>query len=140
MDNTLLANIITEITPTINSLIFTILGVLGWWLGLQAKRLMNRIEQSQKIKEIAEQLEVNHQIVQMSVDYAEQIGGHLKGTQKFRLAKDKAHSIMLEWGIEISEAEIEALIEQVVRGYNAEEIKIERKHDVYLDDEFEDLE
>lgn len=117
MDNTLLANIITETTPIINSLIFTILGILGTWLGIQAKSLMNRMEKSQKLKEIKEGLEINKEIIETSVDYAEKIGSHLAGTEKFKLAKNKAYQIMSEWGIQISDAEIEALIEQVVLGY-----------------------
>lgn len=123
MEGSLLTNILTEIAPIINSLVLSVLGVLGLWLGGQVKKLMNRVENSQKIKEIAEQLEINHQIVEMSVDYAEQIGSHLKGTEKFRLAQEKAKEIMSEWGINISESELEALIEQVVNGYNKEKIK-----------------
>lgn len=127
MDNTLLTNIIAETTPIINSLVFTILGLLGAWLGMQAKTLMNRMEKSQRLKEIKEGLEINKDIVKTSVDYAEKIGGHLIGTEKFELAKNKAYEIMGEWGITISDAEVEALIEQVVLGYEEEALKTEEE-------------
>lgn len=131
----LLGNIITEVTPILNTLIFTVLGLVGTWLGIQAKTLMKRMERSQKLKEVKEALEINKEIVGTAVDYAEQFGKHLAGTEKFRLAKDKAYQIMNEWGIQISDSEIDALIEQFVHGYNkgdkkkvdieAEQLKIE---------------
>lgn len=121
---TLLASIVTEVTPILNTLLFAVLGIVGTWLGIQAKALMARMESSQKMKEMREALEINEKIVETSVDYAEQIGSHLAGTEKFKLAKEKAYQIMAGWGITISDVEIEALIEQVVNGYNKEESKL----------------
>lgn len=138
MDNTLLTNIITEVTPIINSLIFTVLGLLSAWLGIKARALMDKMEKSEKLKEIREGLEINQEIIKTSVDYAEQIGGHLLGTEKFQLAKDKAYQIMNEKGIAVSDVEIEALIEQVVKGYSGEgkNEKIEIKaEEVKIDEE-----
>lgn len=116
----LMASIGTEIAPMINSIIFTVLGLVGTWLGIQFRRLMNRMEKSEKIKEIKQSLELNKEIVKISVDYAEQIGKHLTGTEKFKLAKGKAYEVMNEWGVEISDSEVNTLIEQVVSGYNQE--------------------
>lgn len=127
---TLLANIVTEVTPILNTLILGILGVVGTWLGIQGRALMVRMESSQKMKEMKEALEINKEIVETSVDYAEQIGGHLVGTEKFKLAKEKAYEIMAGWGITISDVEIEALIEQVVNGYNKQDAVVIEKVEV----------
>lgn len=117
----LLANIMVDLTPIINTAIFTILGGIATWIGIKGKAFMDSMEKSQKLKDIRESLEINKEIVETSVDYAEKIGAHLAGTEKFKLAKEKAYSIMGEWGIQISDAEMEALIEQVVLGYKGEE-------------------
>lgn len=117
----LLANIMVDLTPIINTAIFTILGGIATWIGIKGKSFMDSMEKSQKLKDIRESLEINKEIVETSVDYAEKIGAHLAGTEKFKLAKEKAYSIMGEWGIQISDAEMEALIEQVVLGYKGEE-------------------
>lgn len=110
-----------DLTPIINTAIFTILGGIATWIGIKGKSFMDSMEKSQKLKDIRESLEINKEIVETSVDYAEKIGAHLAGTEKFKLAKEKAYSIMGEWGIQISDAEMEALIEQVVLGYKGEE-------------------
>ena len=117
----LLANIMVDLTPIINTAIFTILGGIATWIGIKGKAFIDSMEKSQILKDIRERLEINKEIVETSVDYAEKIGAHLAGTEKFKLAKEKAYSIMGEWGIQISDAEMEALIEQVVLGYKGEE-------------------
>lgn len=119
--NDLLASVMTDITPIINTLIFTILSGIATWLGIKMKGVMESWEKSQKLKEIKEGLEINKEIIKTSVDYAEKIGAHLAGTEKFKLAKDKAYEIMGEWGIQISDAEVKALIEQMVLGYEGKE-------------------
>ena len=121
---TLFASLVTELAPMINSIIFAFLGILATWLGIQANALMERLKKSQKIKEIAEQLEINKTLVKISVDYAEQIGKHLTGTEKFKLAKNKAFELIREWGINVSDSEVEALIEQAVNGYNQDKEEV----------------
>lgn len=118
---TVLANLISEVTPLINSLVIALLGFLATWLGMKMRALMDRVEKSQKIQEIKERLEINQKIVKMSTDYVEQVGQHLLDTEKFKLANKKAHEIMNDWGITISDAEVEALIEQAVGGYHHDE-------------------
>lgn len=134
MEN-LLADIIVDLTPIINTAILTILGGIATWIGVKGKAFMDSMERSQKLKDIKEGLEINKEIVETSVDYAEKIGSHLAGTEKFKLAKEKAYSIMAEWGIEISDAEVEALIEQVVLGYQGEKEKNEKPVNIELNAE-----
>lgn len=128
MEN-LLSDIMVDLAPIISTAILTILGGVASWLGVEAKRYMDRMKQSQKLKDIREGLEINKEIVETSVDYAEKIGAHLVGTEKYKLAKEKAYRIMNDWGINISDEELEALIEQVVLGYqgkkNTQEVKVE---------------
>lgn len=112
------AELVAEISPIINSLVFAVLGYIASVLGVRLKGIMNEIERNEKLKRIQKDLEINKEIIQSSVDYAEQLGKHLEGTEKFRLAKDKAYQIMNELGIKMSDTEVEVLIEQFVYGYN----------------------
>lgn len=107
----------SEVAPLINSLIITLIGVVFAFLGNQARRLVKRMADHEKVKEIQDSLRNNREIVQISVEYVEQIGQHLEGKAKFELAKEKALEIAQEKGANISAQELEALIEQAVLGF-----------------------
>lgn len=114
----------SEVAPLVNSIIVTLIGVIFAFLGVQARSLMKRVENHERIKQIKDSLENNKELVKIAVDYAEQIGNHLKGEAKFDLARTKALELFADKGINISEQELEALIEQMVfgfkQGYNEE--------------------
>lgn len=129
------AELIAEISPIINSLVLAVLGYIASVLGLKAKEIMEEVKRNERLKRIQKDLEINKEIIQASVDYVEQFGRHLGSTEKFRLAKDKAYQIMAELGVEMSDTEVEVLIEQFVGAYNKER---SYKDDVYLDN-VEDL-
>lgn len=113
-----------ELTPLITNLLLTLVGVLFTYLGIQAKKLMARVERSKEVQQIKESLENNKEIVKATVDYVEQIGAHLEPEKKFNLAKEKALEFANEKGLNITETELDVLIEQMVlnfnKGYNSD--------------------
>lgn len=64
--------------------------------------------------DIYDAIKTNQTIVKASVEYAEQVFKEAKGQEKFELAKERAVQIFKERGIEISEKELNTLIEQSV--------------------------
>ena len=107
-----------ELTPLITNLLLTLVGILFTYLGVQAKKLMARVERNKQVQQIKESLENNKEIVRASVEYVEQIGTHLKAEEKFNLAKDKALEFANDRGFTITETELDVLIEQMVFNFN----------------------
>ena len=107
-----------ELTPLITNLLLTLVGILFTYLGVQAKKLMARVERNKQVQQIKESLENNKEIVRASVEYVEQIGAHLKAEEKFNLAKDKALEFANDRGFTITETELDVLIEQMVFNFN----------------------
>ena len=113
-----------ELTPLIQNLLMTLVGVLFTYLGIQARKLMARAERSKEIQEIREKLKANEELVHLTVDYVEKIGGHLGSKEKFNLAMEKSIEIANQKGLDITRAEVEVLIEGLLRrfeeGYESE--------------------
>ena len=115
--NEILEAIGPDLTPLITNLVMGIITTVFTILGYQLKKLMKKHEDNEKIKEIKGALERNKEIVQTSVEYVEQIGKHLEAEKKFELAKDKAVELANVNGFNISDAELDALIEQAVLSF-----------------------
>ena len=58
------------------------------------------------------------EIIKCTVEYVEQVFKELHGEEKLQKAKDKALEWLDEKGIEISETELEVLIEAFINGMN----------------------
>lgn len=97
--------IIKELTPALLSIAGTLLTALAVWLS----RKVNAILDTQQ----------KRLIVESTVKYVEQIGKGLGSEEKLKLAKDKA----LEWinskGINVSDTELNILIESAVNEFFA---------------------
>ena len=127
-----------ELTPLITNLLLTLVGILFTYLGVQAKKLMARVERNKQVQQIKESLENNKEIVRASVEYVEQIGTHLKAEEKFNLAKDKALEFANDRGFTITETELDVLIEQMVFNFNkGYETDIVIEKDLIMDSESE---
>ena len=127
-----------ELTPLITNLLLTLVGILFTYLGVQAKKLMARVERNKQVQQIKESLENNKEIVRASVEYVEQIGAHLKAEEKFNLAKDKALEFANDRGFTITETELDVLIEQMVFNFNkGYETDIVIEKDLIMDSESE---
>lgn len=113
----LTSTLLSEVAPLLTTAVVLLVGIISSFLGMQAKKVLNKIETREEMSTVREALENNKEIVKMSVDYVEQIGKHLKAKEKFELAKDKAVQIANEKGITITEQEMEVLIEQAVIGF-----------------------
>lgn len=127
-----------ELTPLITNLLLTLVGILFTYLGVQAKKLMARVERNKQVQQIRESLENNKEIVRASVEYVEQIGTHLKAEEKFNLAKEKALEFANDRGFTMTETELDVLIEQMVfnfnKGYEAD-IVVDKELIMALDEE-----
>lgn len=116
--NMYMAEIIAEISPMIDSIILALLFGLASWLGIKVDAYMQSLEDNEKMKKIRQALETNKELVQISVDYVEQVGQHLLSEEKKALAIKKATELANQWGVTISEVELETMIEQLVLGFN----------------------
>lgn len=113
-----------ELTPLIQNLLLTLVGVLFTYLGIQARKLMARVERSKEIQEIRDKLKANEELVHLTVNYVEKIGEHLSSKAKFDLAMEKAIEIANQKGLDITRTEVEVLIEGLLlkfeEGYESE--------------------
>lgn len=122
--NELLELLGPELTPIIQNLLLTVVGVLATYLGIQFKKLMSKVERSKEVQEIRNKLKANEELVKLSVEYVEKIGGHLASDEKRNLAIDKSVEIANQKGLDITRTEIEVLIEGILlnfkKGYNSD--------------------
>lgn len=122
--NELLELLGPELTPIIQNLLLTVVGVLATYLGIQFKKLMSKVERSKEVQEIRNKLKANEELVKLSVEYVEKIGGHLASDEKRNLAIDKSVEIANQKGLDITRTEIEVLIEGILlnfkEGYNSD--------------------
>ena len=95
--------LMNELMPSIISMAVTVLTVLGGYLGMKLKEILNTKQK--------------RDIVEATVKYVEQVGKSLGSEEKLELAKKKA----LEWlnskGLTVSEVELEILIEAFVNDF-----------------------
>ena len=96
--------LINALLPYILSALGTALTALAAWLGSKIGRYIDAQKESKLIREI----------IAKTVQYVEQVGKSLGSQEKFELAKQKA----VEWanskGLQVSEVELEILIEAFV--------------------------
>jgi len=97
--------LLLELQPHIISIAVTLLSALAGWLGIKVKAFLDTKEK--------------RDIVEATVMYVEQVGRSLGSHEKFELAKEKA----LEWintkGFNVSDIELEILIEAAVQNFYA---------------------
>lgn len=97
--------ILIELQPHFINIVLTVLTALAALIGKQVKQYLNTKEK--------------RDIVDATVRYVEQVGRTLGAPEKLALAKEKA----LEWinskGFNISEIELEILIEAAVQNFYA---------------------
>lgn len=122
--NELLELLGPELTPIIQNLLLTVVGVLATYLGIQFKKLMSKVERSKEVQEIRNKLKANEELVKLSVEYVEKIGSHLASDEKRDLAIEKSAEIANQKGLDITRTEIEVLIEGILlnfkEGYNSD--------------------
>ena len=96
--------LINALMPYLLSALGTILTAVAAWLGSKLGHYIDSQKESKLIREI----------IAKTVQYVEQVGKSLGSEEKFELAKQKA----VEWanskGLQISEVELEILIEAFV--------------------------
>lgn len=102
--------ILAQLTPGIVAILVSLLGLIASVLGLYAKRILANVEDRQTEGKIRD-------IIADVVTYVEQKGKEWGSEQKFETAKQKA----LEWinskGLQVSETQLEIMIEAFVHEF-----------------------
>ena len=106
-----------QVGPILVQAIGVAFGIIVTWLGYQAKKLVDRMEKTQEIQNIKQNLENNKELVAISVEYVEQVAKNIPSEQKKELAKLKFLEFAKKYGIEISQVELDTLIEQAVHSF-----------------------
>lgn len=106
-----------QVGPILVQAIGVAFGIIVTWLGYQAKKLVDRMEKTQEIQNIKQNLENNKELVAISVEYVEQVAKNIPSEQKKELAKLKFLEFAKKYGIEISQVELDTLIEQAVYSF-----------------------
>ena len=101
--------ILAILTPTILTILGTILTGIATIVGLKVRQLVKQIE-------IKTGIEIDEKQAREAVEWAEQVYKDSGGEVKFEKAKDRLILIMNERGIPVSEKVIDTLIEQAVFG------------------------
>lgn len=106
-----------QVGPILVQAIGVAFGIIVTWLGYQAKKLVGKMEKTQEIQNIKQNLENNKELVAISVEYVEQVAKNIPSEQKKELAKLKFLEFARKYGIEISQVELDTLIEQAVHSF-----------------------
>ena len=106
-----------QVGPILVQAIGVAFGIIVTWLGYQAKKLVGKMEKTQEIQNIKQNLENNKELVAISVEYVEQVAKNIPSEQKKELAKLKFLEFAKKYGIEISQVELDTLIEQAVYSF-----------------------
>lgn len=121
----LLNVILEQLMPLLEQAVIIVFGIITTWLGFQAKKVVDKINNSKEMENIKAKLENNKELALISVEYVEQVAKHLVNDEKKELAKIKFLEFAEQYGIVISDTELDTLIEQAVHafktGYNSED-------------------
>lgn len=101
--------ILAILTPTILTILGTILTGIATIVGLKVRQLVKQIE-------VKTGIEIDEKQAREAVEWAEQVYKDSGGEVKFEKAKDRLVLIMNERGVPVSEKVIDTLIEQAVYG------------------------
>ena len=92
----------------LNQILLLLLLALAGWLGVQAKNLYQRYVNT----------EVKQNVCRTAVRFVEQVYKDLHGPEKLKKAMAKASEILAQYGIEISDDELIAMLEASVNEFN----------------------
>lgn len=117
-----------DIMPMITNLVISAIGIIFTILGYQVNKLIEKYKNHEDVKAIKEAFEQNQKFAEATVEYVEKISEQLglKGQEKFELAKTKLIEVLDSKGINITETEVDLLIEQAHTSFNEGYNKKER--------------
>ena len=108
--------IIDVLMPAVISLLGTVVTVITGVLGYKITKWGNEIINNKNSQFTAEE---KKNVINSTVEYVEQVFKDLHGEEKLEKAKDRALSILQAEGINITDEQLETLIEAAVKGMNA---------------------
>jgi len=92
----------------LNQILLLLIVAIAGWLGVQAKNLYQKYVNT----------EVKQAVCRTAVRFVEQVYKDLHGPDKLKQAMKKASEMLAEYGIEISDAELIAMLEAAVNEFN----------------------
>ena len=113
-----------NISGYINQIILTILLIFAAFLGAQVRNLYRKYITT----------EIKQAVCKTAVLFVEQVYKDIHGPEKLAMAMNRASAILKEYGIEISDVELTAMLEAAVREFiNAFESDTQGKHEAAAD-------
>lgn len=109
--NEILKSLGPEIAPLVQNLLTLIITIIFGILGEQARRWMNKAEQTEIVKKAKKEWDSNKEYAEASVAYVQQIGDLLTNDEKLKLALTKATEMANRNGNIVTEDEMRVLIE-----------------------------
>lgn len=100
--------LVSAIQPAVISLASVVITCLFGYIGLAVKKTYTKYVDNQ----------VKKDVVETTVNYVEQVYTDIHGNEKLQAAKDVVIGILNEKGINITDDELETLIEAAVYGLN----------------------
>lgn len=99
--------LMTQLQPVIISICVTILTAIASYVGMKVKHLFEeKVNTETKLK-----------VVETTCKYVDQVYKDIHGREKFETAKDAIVDQLNKKGIEITDLELEVMIESVVKGF-----------------------
>lgn len=119
MDNFVEA-LVNGVTPLAVQLVVILVGLVFGYIGKEAGKFFNKLSKREDVKLAKEVLNRNRELVQDAVEFVEQEAKRLDlhGFEKFELAKQTVVEHAREAGVNISEQDINVLIEKAVLSIN----------------------
>lgn len=96
------------ISVYLNQILLAVFLAVSAWLAVQAKNLYRRFINS----------ETKQSVVRSVVRFVEQVYIDLHGSEKLRMAMQRASLLLADYGIDISDQELITLIEAAVNEFN----------------------
>lgn len=112
------------LTPAIINLFGAVVTVAFGFLSYKITKWGNEFVNTKSILMTAEEKKA---VINTTVEYVEQVFKDLHGADKLNKAKEKALSILAEEGINISDEQLEILIEAAVKGMNGGKIEVNKE-------------
>lgn len=108
--------IMEVLMPAVISLLGTVISVVTGIIGYKISKWGDKYIENQNTLMTTEEKKA---VITSTVDYVEQVFKDLNGAEKLEKAKERALTLLNEQGIEITDDQLETLIEAAVKGLKA---------------------
>lgn len=111
-----MGQVMDVLMPAVISLLGTVVSVVTGIIGYKISKWGDKYIENQNTLMTSEEKKA---IINSTVRYVEQVFKDLNGTEKFEKAKERALKLLNEQGIDVTDEQLETLIEAAVKGLKA---------------------